>query len=79
MLYVQYFNSLGYFDLISRISDISIIAFNVNNYGNVNNNVLSFFDTGFTAQNSVSLSNATEKTSFRFAVTDMRNKDIDPK
>ncbi len=48
-------------------------------YGNVNNNVLSFFDTGFTAQNSVSLSNATEKTSFRFAVTDMRNKDIVPK
>lgn len=48
-------------------------------YGNVNNNVLSFFDTGFTAQNSVSFSNATEKTSFRFAVTDMRNKDIVPK
>lgn len=48
-------------------------------YRNVNNNVLSFFDTGFTAQNSVSLSNATEKTSFRFAVTDMRNKDIVPK
>lgn len=48
-------------------------------YGNVNNNVLSFFDTGFTAQNSVSVSNATEKTSFRFAVTDMRNKDIVPK
>lgn len=47
-------------------------------YGNVNDNVLSFFDTGFTAQNSVSLSNATEKTSFRFAVTDMRNKDIVP-
>lgn len=48
-------------------------------YGNVNNNVLSFFDTGFTAQNSISFSNATDKTSFRFAVTDMRNKDIVPK
>lgn len=47
-------------------------------YGNVNNNVLSFFDTGFTAQNSISFSSATDKSSLRFAVTDMRNKDIVP-
>lgn len=48
-------------------------------YGNVNNNVLSFFDTGVTLQNSVSFSNATERTTFRVAVSDMRNWDIVPK
>ncbi len=47
-------------------------------YGNVNNNVLSFFDTGFTAQNSISFTKAIEKSSLRFAITDMRNKDIVP-
>lgn len=47
-------------------------------YGNVNNNVLSFFETGFTAQNSISFTKATDKSSLRFAITDMRNKDIVP-
>lgn len=47
-------------------------------YGNVNDNVLSFFETGYTAQNSISFSKADEKSSFRFAITDMRNKDIVP-
>lgn len=47
-------------------------------YGNVNDNVLSFFETGYTAQNSISFTGASDKSSFRFAVTDMRNKDIVP-
>lgn len=48
-------------------------------YGNVNNNILSFFDTGVTLNNSVALTSTNEKGSFRFSVSDMRNWDIVPK
>ncbi|GHU99519.1 SusC/RagA family TonB-linked outer membrane protein [Bacteroidia bacterium] len=48
-------------------------------YGNINNNILSFFDTGVTAQNTVTFSSGTEKSTIRASVSDMRNKDIVPK
>lgn len=47
-------------------------------YGNVNNNILSFFRTGFTTTNSLALSKAMDKGDFRVSVSDMRNNDIVP-
>ena len=47
-------------------------------YANKNNNILSFFRTGVTFTNSVSVSNSTDKNDIRFSVSDMRNKDIVP-
>lgn len=47
-------------------------------YGNVNNNILSFFRTGLTTTNSVALSGSSEKNDFRFSISDMRNTDIVP-
>lgn len=47
-------------------------------YGNKNNNVLSFFQTGVTYNNSVSLSHSSDKNSFRFSLSDMRGNDIVP-
>lgn len=47
-------------------------------YGNVNDNILSFFRTGVTYTNSISLSNSNDKSDFRLSVSDMRNKDIVP-
>jgi len=48
-------------------------------YGNVNNNILSFFRTGYTLSNSIALSNAGDNGDFRISVSDMRNNDIVPK
>lgn len=47
-------------------------------YGNVENNILSFFRTGFATTNSVALSSGTETSTFRVSVSDMRNNDIVP-
>ncbi|WP_163272241.1 SusC/RagA family TonB-linked outer membrane protein [Dysgonomonas sp. 511] len=47
-------------------------------YGNRNDNILSFFRTGITYNNSVAVSNNSEKGNFRVSVSDMRNKDIVP-
>ncbi|MDR1406367.1 MAG: SusC/RagA family TonB-linked outer membrane protein [Prevotellaceae bacterium] len=47
-------------------------------YSNVNNNILSFFRTGFTTTNSVAVSKNSEAVDFRFSVSDMRNTDIVP-
>lgn len=47
-------------------------------YGNVNNNILSFFDTGVTLNNSIALTSTNDKGSFRFSLSDMRNWDIVP-
>lgn len=51
----------------------------VKSYGNVNNNILSFFRTGFTTTNTIALTGGNEKSDFRFSVSDMRNTDIVPK
>lgn len=48
------------------------------NYGNINNNILSFFQTGVTWNNSVSLSKATDTGSFRLSISDSRSTDIVP-
>ncbi len=47
-------------------------------YGNVNNNILSFFRTGWTTTNSVALSRGTDVNDFRISISDMRNADIVP-
>lgn len=47
-------------------------------YGNVNNNILSFFKTGTTITNSVAFSKSNDATSFRMSIADMRNWDIIP-
>ncbi len=48
-------------------------------YGNVDNNILSFFRTGATWNNSVAVNRNTDDSSFRVSVSDMRNNDIVPK
>ncbi|NDV84308.1 SusC/RagA family TonB-linked outer membrane protein [Bacteroides sp. 51] len=48
-------------------------------YGNVNDNISSFFRTGTTFNNSVSVTSASDKASIRASVSDMRNNDIVPK
>ncbi len=47
-------------------------------YALVEDNISGFFRIGSTYTNTAALTNATETSSFRFAVTDMRNKDIVP-
>ena len=47
-------------------------------YGNVNNNILDFFRTGVTFNNSISLSNSNDKSDVRLSISDMRNNDIVP-
>ncbi len=47
-------------------------------YGNKDNNVLSFFKTGVTYNNSVAFSHSSDKNAFRFAISDMRGGDIVP-
>lgn len=47
-------------------------------YGNKNNNILSFFQTGVTFTNSVAMSQSDENSSFRLSVSDMRSSDIVP-
>ncbi len=47
-------------------------------YSNRNDNILSFFRTGITYNNSVAVSNNSDKGNFRVSVSDMRNKDIVP-
>lgn len=47
-------------------------------YGNVNNNILDFFNTGITTTNSVSFGKSDYKSSFRVSISDMRNWDIVP-
>lgn len=47
-------------------------------YANVNNNISSFFRTGTTFNNSVSVTAASDKASVRASVSDMRNNDIVP-
>ncbi|MDR0508164.1 MAG: SusC/RagA family TonB-linked outer membrane protein [Dysgonamonadaceae bacterium] len=47
-------------------------------YGNVNNNIMSFFRTGLTFTNTLAVSNSNENTDFRFSLSDMRNTDIVP-
>ena len=48
-------------------------------YGNKNNNVLSFFQTGVTLNNSISLSHSDDDGSFRLSLSDSRSTDIVPK
>ena len=47
-------------------------------YALAKDNISGFFRTGATYTNSVSLTNATDRSSFRLAVSDMRNQDIVP-
>lgn len=47
-------------------------------YGNINDNILSFFRTGVTFTNSIALSNSDEKSDVRLSISDMRNNDIVP-
>ena len=47
-------------------------------YGNVNNNVMSFFRTGWTYTNTLAISNSNESSNFRLSFSDMRNTDIVP-
>lgn len=47
-------------------------------YALAKDNISGFFRTGATYTNGVSLTNATERSSFRLAVSDMRNQDIVP-
>jgi len=47
-------------------------------YENRNDNILSFFRTGVTFNNSVAVSNNADNGNFRVSVSDMRNKDIVP-
>lgn len=47
-------------------------------YDNVENNILSFFRTGSTFSNAVSLNGGNDNTTFRVSVSDMRNNDIVP-
>lgn len=47
-------------------------------YGNVNNNISSFFRTGLTVNNSLSLTAASDKANVRVSISDMRNNDIVP-
>lgn len=48
-------------------------------YTNVNNNISSFFRTGTTFNNTVSVTSASDKASVRASISDMRNNDIVPK
>lgn len=61
--------------------DLSMIIFNGHTkpYGNINNNISSFFRTGSTKTNSVSLTAAADKANLRVSISDMRNNDIIPK
>ncbi len=47
-------------------------------YTNVGNNISSFFRTGTTFSNSLSLTSTTDKTSIRASIADIRNRDIVP-
>jgi TonB-linked SusC/RagA family outer membrane protein len=47
-------------------------------YGNVNNNILSFFRTGITTTNSIAVSKGSDSNNFRLSFSDMRNWDIVP-
>ena len=47
-------------------------------YGNVNNNILNFFQTGITTTNAVAFSKTNDTSDFRVSVSDMRNWDIVP-
>jgi TonB-linked SusC/RagA family outer membrane protein len=47
-------------------------------YGNINNNVMSFFRTGWTFTNTLALSTGNESSNFRLSFSDMRNTDIVP-
>ncbi|MBL0744431.1 SusC/RagA family TonB-linked outer membrane protein [Chryseolinea lacunae] len=47
-------------------------------YGVVDNNILSFFRTGTTATNTVSVSGGTDKAKILVSASDMRNRDIVP-
>lgn len=47
-------------------------------YGLVNDNILSFFRTGTTATNTISVSTGNETSSVRFSISDLRNQDIVP-
>lgn len=60
--------------------ELSMIIFNgqVKPYGNVDNNISSFFRTGTTYTNNLSLTAASEKASLRVSISDMRNNDIVP-
>lgn len=48
------------------------------NYGNKEDNVLSFFRTGAIYNNSVGFEGGGDRTSFRASISDMRNRDIVP-
>lgn len=60
--------------------NLSVPIYNgeMKDYGNKNNNILSFFNTGITTTNSISFGKSNNKSSFRVAVSDMRNWDIVP-
>jgi TonB-linked SusC/RagA family outer membrane protein len=47
-------------------------------YGNINNNVLSFFRTGLTFNNNIAVTESSDKIDFRLSASDMRFKDIVP-
>jgi TonB-linked SusC/RagA family outer membrane protein len=47
-------------------------------YGNVENNIMSFFRAGTTLTNSVALSGGNDRTTYRASISDMRNNDIIP-
>ncbi|MCD7936639.1 MAG: SusC/RagA family TonB-linked outer membrane protein [Tannerellaceae bacterium] len=47
-------------------------------YGNVNNNILSFFNTGVTATNSIAFTKSADDHALRLSISNMQNKDIVP-
>lgn len=57
---------------------INIYNGELKDYGNKENNALSFFRKGSTFNNNLSFDGGGESTSFRMSISDMRNKDIVP-
>ncbi len=60
--------------------DLEFISFDgtYRDYGVKENNINSFFRTGYTTQNSLSFTGGNEQTNFRFSFADVRNQDIVP-
>ena len=58
--------------------DIMIYNGQYKPYANIDDNILSFFRTGSTVTNSLSLNGGGDKSTFRVSLSDMRNNDIVP-
>lgn len=58
--------------------DANIYNGEIRKYGNVNNNTLSFFNTGITTTNAIAFNKTNDSSAFRVSLSDMRNWDIVP-